>query len=560
MSGSGRPRTVRIGGREYRVILPSIRDPRLHVAAVLLTLQALGQTVLGFRLSVAQILACLAAGALIEFSVSVFKDKTFLWPASGLLTGNSSAFILRVPGTVHGDWWSLHGVWIFIGVVAISMASKYLIRWHGRHIFNPSNLGLVLAFIALGPRYTEPLDLWWAPLGPWMIVAYAILIGGGFLIAWELRLLGLELGFIAGFAAFLYLALASIPDHCMVASWHATPMCGLELWQVLFTSPEVLIFALFMIPDPRTVPDGPVARIVFGVVVALLAVVLLGPTTLEFWTKTAILGSLVIACALRFALTRAFAHLEPGAPAVNRRRTFWPVVATIALVLLFTESLPVAASLSTHSPQPAPELPDGSSPTVVLNVNSGPSLAAWMTSAAGAALPPAGPPEPVAVSARIWVLPPIPTVSIPANVTAFDPSMTPQRAARMGHDVVLDLIVESEARRSRDSKLASTAASGDALKEFTDVISQDVSSGTIIQKTYSFDQASLGLWLPKFSTQAPRLIGVTLHGTATLITRDASGNVLSQTSAPYSKSWGLGNFPDAGSAVIVNDYTDLTPA
>jgi len=130
----------------------------------------------------------------------------------------------------------------------------------------------------------------------------------------------------------------------------------------------------------------------------------------------------------------------------------------------------------------------------------------------------------------------------------------------MGHDVVLDLIVESEARRSRDSKLASTAASGDALKEFTDVISQDVSSGTIIQKTYSFDQASLGLWLPKFSTQAPRLIGVTLHGTATLITRDASGNVLSQTSAPYSKSWGLGNFPDAGSAVIVNDYTDLTPA
>src|SRR5437868_14808611 len=77
-------RSLRIRGREYPVFLPSLRDPRLHVAAVLLTLQALGQTVLGFRLSLAQILACLAAGALIEFSVSVFKDKTFLWPASGL--------------------------------------------------------------------------------------------------------------------------------------------------------------------------------------------------------------------------------------------------------------------------------------------------------------------------------------------------------------------------------------------------------------------------------------------------------------------------------------------
>src|SRR4030081_992721 len=188
-------RTVSIRGREYLVLLPSIRDPRLHVAAVLLTLQVLGQTVLGFRLSIAQILACLAAGALIEFVVSFFKDKVIMWPASGLLTGNSTAFILRVPGTLHGQWWSTHGIWIFVGVVAISMASKYLIRWKGRHIFNPSNLGLVLAFIALGPQRTEPLDLWWIPMGPWMIVTYAILIGGGLLIAWELKLLGLELGY-----------------------------------------------------------------------------------------------------------------------------------------------------------------------------------------------------------------------------------------------------------------------------------------------------------------------------------------------------------------------------
>src|SRR2546421_11939265 len=105
-------RSLRIRGREYPVFLPSLRDPRLHVAAVLLTLQALGQTVLGFRLSIAQILACLAAGALIEFGVSFLKDKTILWPASGLLSGNSTAFILRVPGTLHGQGWSAHGIWV----------------------------------------------------------------------------------------------------------------------------------------------------------------------------------------------------------------------------------------------------------------------------------------------------------------------------------------------------------------------------------------------------------------------------------------------------------------
>src|SRR6202158_1902516 len=160
--------TVRIRGRADPVILPSLRDAGRHVAVVLLTPQVLGEAVLGFRLSIAQILACLAAGALIEFVVAFFKDKAIMWPASGLLTGNSTAFILRVPGTLHGQWWSTHGIEIFIGVVAIGMASKYLIRWHGRHIFNPSNVALVLAFVALGPQHTEPLDLLWIPMGAGM--------------------------------------------------------------------------------------------------------------------------------------------------------------------------------------------------------------------------------------------------------------------------------------------------------------------------------------------------------------------------------------------------------
>src|SRR5881296_238105 len=328
-------RTVNIRGREYPVLLPSIRDPRLHVAVVLLTLQGLGQTVLNFRLSIAQILACLLTGALIEFLVVFFKDHSIIWPASGLLTGNSTAFILRVPGTFHGQWWSTRGWWIFAGVVAVSMASKYLIRYRGRHIFNPSNLGLVAAFVALGPQYTEPQDLWWIPMGPWMIVTYAILIGGGLLIAWELKLLGLELGYMATFAAFVALALIPVPDHCMIASWYATPMCGQQLWQILVTSPEVLIFAFFMVPDPRTVPDGQAGRFVFGVIVALLSVLLLGPTTLEFWTKTAILASLVFACAGRFALARLLAPLEEaGGGLAVVRRLGWASPAVVGVTLL----------------------------------------------------------------------------------------------------------------------------------------------------------------------------------------------------------------------------------
>jgi len=533
------------------------------VAAVLLTLQVLGQTVLGFRLSVAQILACLATGALIEFGVSFFKDKTILWPASGLLTGNSTAFILRVPGTLHGQWWSKHGIYIFIGVVAFGMATKYLVRWRGRHIFNPSNIALVLAFIVLGPTRTEPLDLWWIPMGTWMYVTYAILIVGGLLIAWELKLLGLVIGFMAAFALFTALALAPVPDHCMVASWHVTPMCGRDLWQVLVTSPEILIFAFFMVPDPRTVPESPLARVVFGVLVAALAVLLLGPTALEFWTKTAILASLVIACALRFALVRFLAPIEDvegGLPWMFSGFR-WQVPAALAVTVLLMGAIPLSAQLSTHNPEPAAGLADGSTPTIALTVGSGPGIAGWVSGAASAALPPPSNSGSVSGSARVWILPPIPSVSIASNVLSFDPSMTPQVAAGWARYMVRDLIIESEARRSHDLKLAESGASGDGLKEFTDVINEDIAAGKIIQKTYSFDQVSLRLYLPKFSSQAARLVGVSLHGTATLTVRDASGNVLSQTSSPYAKSWGLGGAKGGDATmVIINDYTDLSPA
>jgi Na+-translocating ferredoxin:NAD+ oxidoreductase RnfD subunit len=559
--GGTKRRTARIRGREYQVVLPSLRDPRLHVAGVLLTLQVLGQTVLGFRLSITQILVCLATGALIEFLVVFFKDHAIIWPASGLLTGNSTAFILRVPGTLHGQWWSTHGIEIFIGVVALGMATKYLIRWKGRHIFNPSNVALVLAFVALGPQHTEPLDLWWIPMGLWMTVTYVILVGGGLLIAWELRMLGLVLGFMAAFAAFVAIALAQAPDHCMVASWHVTPMCGRDLWQVLVTSPEVLIFALFMIPDPRTVPDGQAARVVFGIVVAMLAVLLLGPTTLEFWTKTAILSSLVIACALRFALV---AFLSPFVSNGWRGWVLggfrWQVPATLAVVLLCISALPVSADLSTHSPQPFAERPDGTFQTIQLTVGTGPAMAGWLTKAAGAALPPPGNSGPASASARVWILPPIPAVSVASNVRDFDSTITQTAATRLAHSVVFDLIVESEARRAHDLQLAATGADSDALTEFTDVIKQDITAKKIIQKTYSFDQISIQLFLPKFASQGARLVGITIHGTAILATMDASGNVLSKTSAPYNKTWGVYDYQDGSPNLIYVDYTGLALA
>ena len=59
--GVDRP-TLRIRGTAYPVLLPTIRDPRLHLAAIIVTLQVLGQVAFDFQLSIAQILVSLADG------------------------------------------------------------------------------------------------------------------------------------------------------------------------------------------------------------------------------------------------------------------------------------------------------------------------------------------------------------------------------------------------------------------------------------------------------------------------------------------------------------------
>ena len=108
-------RGVAFRGMRYPVVLPSLRDPRLHLAAVIVSLQVLGQVAFDFRLSIAQILISVGTCAVLEVAIVLRRQRALVWPASALLTGNGVAFILRVPGTEHGDWWSTNGWWIFAG-------------------------------------------------------------------------------------------------------------------------------------------------------------------------------------------------------------------------------------------------------------------------------------------------------------------------------------------------------------------------------------------------------------------------------------------------------------
>ena len=292
---SGRALVLR--GRSYPILLPKLSDPRLHLAAVIVSLQVLGQVAFDFKLSIAQILVAILTCAVLEVGIAFFRQHVIMWPASAMLTGNGVAFVLRVPGTQHGDWWSLHGWWIYAGTAAVSLLSKYVITYRGRHVFNPSNFGLVLCFLILGKNRADPLEFWWGPMSWWMVLALAIIVGGGFAILLRIHLLEIAVGFWIAFAAGI--GLLALRGHAMTASWHLGPITSGAFWWVLITSPEILVFTFFMITDPRTTPTSRRGRLAYSVGIGLLATLLIAPQTTEFGAKVALLGSLTLVCAAR---------------------------------------------------------------------------------------------------------------------------------------------------------------------------------------------------------------------------------------------------------------------
>lgn len=467
---AGRP-TLRIRGVSYPVILPSWRDPRLHLASVFITLQVLGQLEFNFRLSIPQIFSSILTCALLEVGITLWQKRVILWPASAMLTGNGIAFILRVPGTHHGDWWSFHGVWIYIGVAAVSLLSKYLIRFRGRHIFNPSNLGLVLFFLVLGSTRTEPLEFWWGPTSPWLVLALAIIVGGALGILSRLHLLGIAALFWVTFAAGM--AVLGVTGHAMTTNWHLGPVADGYFWRVLILSPEVFVFLSFMITDPKTVPEGKLARRVYAVSIGLLASLLIAPQTTEFGAKVALLGSLTIVCAARPILIilasrisesrRGWlaARLALGATRVRAARRAAIGAGALGAAAVFAVALVLAGTPARSSAQ--------------ANAPAGAAVAS------------------VTVSAKPGVVP----INLP----------TGRKVAR---DAAGDLDVAADALRRRDARRAAVGASGAWLTQLQSQIRAG-SSGSLVVPAYRVERAHVSLE-PGIGQEAPRVFAL-LEGT-----------------------------------------------
>lgn len=319
------------------VVLPKWSDPRLRLAVVIISLQVLGQTVLGFKVSIAQIMVSILVCAIAEVAILYWRQRALVWPASALLTGNSVAFILRAPGTRHGDWWSLNGIEFFIAAALLGLLSKYVISTGDRHLYNPSNLGLVGVFLLAGAAHVYPQYLWWGDLKPPVEAALTLILAGALWVLWPLRMLQMVGAFLLTFAILVGLLASS--GACFNAAWSPTAVCGGDYWLNICASPELLVFVFFMISDPRTAPEGQLGRLLYGAAVASVAAALIATQPTEYGVKVALLSALTVVCSLVPLIDRLGAvGLKQSLPA-GLRSPRTAIVALVAVAVILAAPL-----------------------------------------------------------------------------------------------------------------------------------------------------------------------------------------------------------------------------
>ena len=505
-------RTLTFGESTYPLILPNIRDPRLHVAAVIITVHVLGQVGLHFSVSVPQILAAILTCAIIEVVLTFRQTRSFVWPASAMLTGSGVALILRVVGTPPDDPWNTYAWYIFAVVAGASLLTKYVIRYRGTHVFNPSNIGLVVAFVVLGSSVVEPLDFWWAPLDIWMIAAYVVIIGGGLLITRRLQLLVLAATFWV--ALTIGVGLLAGSGHCMTANWAFAPVCGFDFWRVIVTSPEVMIFLFFMITDPKTVPMGRVGRAVFGLLVAVASTLLMAPQTDEFGTKVGLLAGLVVVCAARPILDRLLPEPRSAADEIGRFATrlvtggdprggFLRGAARIGLLVV---AVFVVGAGIVVAGTPARGLVVADTTGVLDRV-----------------------PHQVDPST-------FPTITVAQDVADWDHSIGGPGAREIVLTLAENLELENQALLRADASILPAVDHGDRLDEMRARLQDAIATGTTSISRYQFDTVDMTLLEP-FGAQTGLSLGLESRGTKVEETYDAAGALQSQTTSPFEQTF-----------------------
>lgn len=165
-------------------------------------------------------------------------------PASAYISGISAGILVRSGA-----------LWPYFLVSLISITSKYVLRFKGRHIWNPTNFG-VSAAAFLAPTVTVLSIQWGNVLAP-MVVIWLL----GSVIVWRVGRAHISATYVASFLLF---------------SWVTSSITGIP-WSATaapITGPMYQLFVFFMVTDPRTTVRSRFWQCVVVVLVAFVEMIL----------------------------------------------------------------------------------------------------------------------------------------------------------------------------------------------------------------------------------------------------------------------------------------------
>jgi len=170
------------------------------------------------------------------------KMKSF---ASAYITGISVGILIR--STM---------MWPYIITAVLSIMSKYVLRYKGRHLWNPSNFGISW-MLFMAPLDVAGLSIQWGSNFVGLIVIWVL----GFAIVYRAKRFHVTITYVISFIALAYLRSLIVGDTFLA---EVSPLTG----------PMYQLFIFFMITDPPTSVSTRKGRILVVILVALVEFVL----------------------------------------------------------------------------------------------------------------------------------------------------------------------------------------------------------------------------------------------------------------------------------------------
>ena len=195
-----------------------------YLAPILVTVVLLvGQLTFGFLESWSRTFLAIATAIGVELVLARFFSGSWPHLASAYISGISVGMLVRSPA-----------VWPYALCSAISITSKYVLRVDGRHIWNPSNFGIV-AMLVLAADTVAGLSVQW---GNNLLPVFVVWCFGSVII-YSLGRFHITATYVISFVAFAALR-AAVTGHPFLSE--VAPITG----------PMYQLYIFFMITDPKT--------------------------------------------------------------------------------------------------------------------------------------------------------------------------------------------------------------------------------------------------------------------------------------------------------------------